>query len=73
LPEEHLLDVFIWAEKTGGTLAKGEDRGLKALRFVPLKDLRRMSFLPREVTNRFEKDWKAGFPEGIVHLGRYKE
>jgi hypothetical protein len=32
-----------------------------------------MSFLPREVANRFEKDWKAGFPEGIVHLGRYKE
>ena len=73
LPEEHLLDVFIRAEKTSGTLARGEDQGLKALRFVPLKDLRRMSFLPREVANRFEKDWKAGFPEGIVHLGRYKE
>jgi phosphoribosylformimino-5-aminoimidazole carboxamide ribotide isomerase len=73
LPEEHLLDVFIRAEKTGGTLAKGEDRGLKALRFVPVGTLNRMDFLPREVANRFEKDWKAGFPEGIVHLGRYKE
>ena len=73
LPDEHILDIVFLAGKTGGRLRRGPDECIKALRFVPLKDLHRMSFLPREVANRFEKNWKAGFPEGIVHLGRYKD
>lgn len=73
LPDEHILEIIFLAGKTGGRLRWGPDGCIKALRFVPLKDLRRISFLPREVASRFEKDWKAGFPEGIVHLGRYKE
>jgi phosphoribosylformimino-5-aminoimidazole carboxamide ribotide isomerase len=73
LPDEHILDIVFLAGKTRGRLHRGPDKCIKALRFVPLKDLRRMSFLPREVANRFEEDWKAGFPEGIVHLGRYQE
>jgi phosphoribosylformimino-5-aminoimidazole carboxamide ribotide isomerase len=73
LPDEHILDIVFLARKTGSRLRRGPDECIKALRFVPLEDIRRMSFLPREVANRFEEDWKAGFPEGIVHLGRYKE
>jgi ADP-ribose pyrophosphatase YjhB (NUDIX family) len=72
LPDEHILEIIFLAGKTGGRLRRGPDECIKKLRFVPLKDLRRVSFLPREVGRRIEKDWKAGFPEGIVHLGRYK-
>jgi len=73
LPDEHILEIIFLAGKTRGRLHRGPDECIKALRFVPLKNLRRISFLPREVANRFEKDWKADFPEGIVHLGRYKD
>jgi len=73
LPDEHLLDVMVLARRIGGSPARGEDKGVKALRFVPLKELSRMDFLPREVGRRFEKDWKAGFAKGIVHLGKYRD
>ena len=73
LPDEHLLDVMVLAKRIGGSPSRGKDKGVKALRFVPLKELNRIDFLPREIGKRFEKDWKAGFPEGIVHLGRYRD
>lgn len=73
LPYEHLLEVAYHASIVGGSIGKRIDREVKAVRWVPLKGLRRMNFLPREVGRRIEKDWKAGFPEGIVHLGRYRD
>lgn len=73
LPDEHLLEVIVLAKRIGGTLSQGEDKGVKALRFVPLKELSRMDFLPREVGRRFERDRRAGFPEGIVHLGMNRD
>jgi phosphoribosylformimino-5-aminoimidazole carboxamide ribotide isomerase len=73
LPDEHILEIIFLAGKTRGRLHRGPDECIKALRFVQLKELSRMNFLPREVGRRIEKDWKAGFPEGIVHLGRYRE
>ncbi len=73
LPDEHILEIIFLAGKTRGRLHRGPDECIKALRFVQLKELSRMNFLPREVGRRIEKDWKAGFPEGIVHLGRYRD
>lgn len=73
LPYEHLLEVTYHASIVGGSLGKRIDREIKAVRWVPLKSLCRMNFLPREVANRLEKDRRAGFPHGIVYLGRYRE
>jgi len=73
LPDEHILDIIFLARETRGRLRRGPDECIKALRFAPLKGLRRMNFLPREIANRLEKDRRAGFPQRIVHLGRYQE
>jgi ADP-ribose pyrophosphatase YjhB (NUDIX family) len=73
LPYEHLLEVAYHASIVGGSIGKRIDREVKAVSWVPLKGLRRMNFLPREIANRLEKDRQAGFTQGIVHLGRYKE
>ncbi len=73
LPFDHLLEVTYHASIVGGCLGNRIDRDVEAVRWVPLKSLCRMNFLPREIANRLEKDRRAGFPQGIVHLGRYQE
>lgn len=73
----HNLEVFVWVERTGGTLRVGADpeeplQYIRGVGFFGLRDLEETAVavypaLLRE--ERFWDDWRKGFAPGPVYLG----
>lgn len=64
----HIVNIYFWGNIRGGILKKGNESRLKAVRFVPIADLRDIEMIPgirKELANVLATSGKRG----PVYLG----
>jgi len=68
LANDHQLDEAV----LGSDPELGENQLLQSLRLVELADLESLTVYPEPFQHRLAADARAGFPDGLVHLGTFR-
>ncbi len=60
-----VLNVFFLVQRTGGKISLGEkdDGKVKKVKWIPLKEFKKIDFRPKYLAKRLESDFKKGFKE----------
>ncbi|MBY0356993.1 MAG: NUDIX hydrolase [Candidatus Obscuribacterales bacterium] len=64
----HIVNVYLTATVTGGTLQVGDEEVLAGVDYLPLADLSKLTLYP-PVSLQILESAKSGFSEGIKYLG----